>query len=595
MNDKQNPEQNFEDMFKKNAKGNASNFRTLMGMYRDSKLNLFLSIIFFVIKHSPALIIPIITANVINIATQPSKHSLQELWVYGIVLAVLLLQNIPINILHIAYLSKAIRSVEADLRSAIAKKLQVLSISYHKELRSGKLQSKVLRDVESVAFLSRQLFLTVIPVVVNGVVAVAVTSSKSLTVTMFFIVSLPVSVLLICFFRKRIRATNASFRQEIEEMSANVSEMVEMIPVTRAHGLEDVEIERISSQLEKVKTSGYRLDIVTAFFASSSWVTFQAFQVICLMFTSVLAYKGNIPIGDVVMYQSYFGMLLMQVSNTINVYPEMAKGFESIKSISEILTAEDVEDNRGKTKVKTLSGRVTFEDVCYKYPSGDKEVLNDFSLDVKAGECIAFVGESGAGKTTLLNLVIGFLKPSSGKVLLDGADITTLNLKSYRQHIAVVPQNTILFSGSIKDNITYGLSDVSDEKLQQVINMANLRDFVYRLPNGLDTLIGEHGGKLSGGQRQRIAIARALIRDPKIIVLDEATSALDSISEQRIQKAMESLINGRTTFVVAHRLSTIKNASRIVVVKDGICSEFGTYEELMSRKGEFYKLKSLQA
>jgi len=195
----------------------------------------------------------------------------------------------------------------------------------------------------------------------------------------------------------------------------------------------------------------------------------------------------------------------------------------------------------------------------------------------------------------VLNLVIGFHLADGGKVLLDGNDMREIDLRTYRKHLAVVPQTSILFSGTIRENITYGNEHVSDEELERVIKAANLTDLMESLPNGVDTMVGEHGGKLSGGQRQRIAIARALIRDPEVIVLDEATSALDSISEKLIQEALENLTKGRTTFIVAHRLSTIRDADKIAVLADGHCVEYGTFEELMARKGEFYRMKMIQS
>jgi len=222
-------------------------------------------------------------------------------------------------------------------------------------------------------------------------------------------------------------------------------------------------------------------------------------------------------------------------------------------------------------------------------------VLNGLDLKVKKGETIAFVGESGAGKTTIMNLIIGFNRPTSGRLTIDGHDIETLDLHEYRTHISVVPQNTVLFSGSIRDNITYGSRNISEEKLMEAVRMARLEGVIENLPNGLDTSIGEHGSKLSGGQRQRISIARAIIRNPSVIIFDEATSALDSETEREIQAAIESLSKGRTTFVVAHRLSTIRNADKIAVMKNGVCVEFGSYDELMEKKGEFYSLKALQS
>ncbi|MCD8501175.1 MAG: ATP-binding cassette domain-containing protein [Bacillaceae bacterium] len=230
----------------------------------------------------------------------------------------------------------------------------------------------------------------------------------------------------------------------------------------------------------------------------------------------------------------------------------------------------------------------------FHYHDTTKHVLNNVNIDVKGGECIALVGESGAGKSTILSMLVGFYKPTTGRILVDGIPLDELHLQSYRQKIAVVPQNTVLFSGSIRENITYGLSNVTEEQLQKVIEMANLRDVIDEMPNGIETFIGEHGNKLSGGQRQRIAIARAIIRNPQLILLDEATSALDNKSEFRIQEAIRELIKGRTTFIVAHRLSTIRDADRIIVMKNGQCVEIGTYEELIAKKGEFYQLKQMQ-
>ncbi|URZ05642.1 ABC transporter ATP-binding protein [Clostridium felsineum] len=289
------------------------------------------------------------------------------------------------------------------------------------------------------------------------------------------------------------------------------------------------------------------------------------------------------------MYQGYLGTIIGQVSSVINVYPIIVKGIESINSVGEIILVNDIENNKGKKKLKDVYGEFSFRNVGFKYKDSTKPILKEFNLNVKKGETVAFVGESGAGKTTLLNLIIGFNKVTSGSIVVDGIDINKIDLRSYREKIAVVPQNTMLFSGSIKDNITYGLSNVSEEKLQKVIEYANLENVIKRMPKGIETIIKERGHNMSGGQKQRIAIARAIIREPNIIILDEATSALDNVSEFMVQKAINNLIKDHTTFIVAHRLSTIKNADHIVVLKGGKCVEEGTYEELVSRKGQFYK------
>ncbi|MWC30286.1 ABC transporter ATP-binding protein [Paenibacillus sp. MMS18-CY102] len=571
-----------------------SPLRFLFTLYQGNRMNLAISLVFFMIKHSPIFILPIVTANMINIATNPAAHSTRELWINFIVLGVSIIQNIPTQHFHVSFMSRAVRHVEAGLRSALVRKLQQLSINYHRELQAGMLQSKVLRDAESIEGLSKQLMMSFLPSIINIIIACILTARNSWTVSMFFLMTIPASVLVIHLFRRNIRRTNKEFRKEIEQMSSRVSEMVEMIPVTRAHGLEKVEIAKMDNTLRSLQGKGYRLDITEAFFGSSNWVLFQLFQVCCLLFTIYLAYHGKIPVGDVVMYQGFFGMILGSITSLLNVYPNIAKGFESIHSIREVLRSQEIEDNTGKLKLTNVSGEFSFRDVKLVYPGNEHHVLDGVTLDVRAGECIAFVGESGAGKSTVLNLVTGFLMPTAGQVLVDGIDLAAVDLSRYRKRLSVVPQTTILFSGSIRDNITYGLKNIAEEQIQQVVEMANLREMIERLPQGLDTMVGEHGGKLSGGQRQRIAIARALIRDPRVIILDEATSALDNQSEHHVQKAMQQLIKGRTTFIVAHRLSTIRDADRIAVMKQGRIVEVGTFDELMANKGEFYNLKQLQ-
>lgn len=257
------------------------------------------------------------------------------------------------------------------------------------------------------------------------------------------------------------------------------------------------------------------------------------------------------------------------------------------------MTSYDEEDYTGKNPVDHIKGAVEFRHVTYQYPEASEPVLKDFSLKAEPGETIALVGESGAGKSTVLNMLIGFMRPDSGEILLDGENMRNLDFRSFRRHLAVVPQETILFSGTVRQNITYGSADVTEEELWQVLKAANLDEVVKNLPQGLDTNLGEHGGRLSGGQRQRISIARSLLRKPDIILWDEATSALDNISERKVQQAFEKLSKGKTTFIVAHRLSTIRNVKKIMVMKAGQCVEEGDYETLMEKKGVFWEMQGM--
>ncbi len=568
---------------------------TLITLYKGNYHKFVLAVVFFFIKHACVWVLPIVTANIINDITTGNPDTVRNLIFYTVLMAVLISLNVPMNYLYTDYKSQATRYAETGLRKALIRKLQELSISYHVETQSGRLQSKIMRDVEAVEGLSTQMFLSILNIALNIIVALAVTVTKSLVVFLFFLVTTPIAAVTMVSFRNIMRRRNSEFRREMEETSARVMEMVELIPVTRAHALEEEEVNKMSGQLFAVAEKGYKLDLIQALFGSVGWAIFQIFQIVCLAFTGYLAFKGNIQAGDITLYQSYFATIVNQVSAIISLVPTIAKGIESVNSIGEVLLSEDVERNEGKCAIEKVDGAFSFQNVTFKYHDGERNILDGLNLEVKQGETIALVGESGAGKSTILNMVIGFYLTDGGKLLLDGRDLREIDLRTYRKYLAVVPQTSILFSGTIRDNITYGCSDVTEEQLEEVIKAANLKELIDSLPKGLDSMVGEHGGKLSGGQRQRISIARALIRDPRVIVLDEATSALDSISEKLIQEAVNNLTRGRTTFIVAHRLSTIRDADRIAVIAQGKCVEYGTYEELMARKGEFYQLKMIQS
>jgi ATP-binding cassette subfamily B protein len=266
-----------------------------------------------------------------------------------------------------------------------------------------------------------------------------------------------------------------------------------------------------------------------------------------------------------------------------------------VRSIAEVLEEPDVEFNQDKRVLHRVDGRLTLEHLGFTYPGDPSPALEDLDLEIARGETVAFVGPSGSGKSTLLNLVLGFVRPTQGRILLDGIDTSELDLRQVRGFFSVVPQESVLFEGTVRENVAYGMSEVSDERLEDVLRDANAWDMVRELPDGWDTVVGQRGARLSGGQRQRLAIARALIRDPRLLLLDEATSALDSEAESAVQEALERLRAGRTTLVVAHRLSTIRSADRIVVLDHGRIAEIGNHEQLVQAGGLYARLVRAQA
>ncbi len=582
----------YDYLFKKNTK-KKSNF-IIKALKRNVK-PIILSLLIYIIKAAPVYVIPLLTADIINVVTNQSANALTRIIIDAIVIFLLLLENIPMNALYHKISDNILRKTGAGIRSSVVRKLQQLSISYHKEIESGKMQTKFIKDIDSSEVLLNTIIKHIIPAFINLIIAICIAIAKSGIVTLFFIVVIPFNVLLTQMFRKKIRTNNRSYRREMENISSQMTVMLEMIPVTKAHGLEEQEIKNMNEEIFELKNKALKVDRTNAFFNSFAWCLSNFLSCSCLIFTAILCLTGKfgIEVGDVVLYQSLFSQINGNIQGIINMIPQITQGSESLSSINEIMNANDVEDNENKEILKKIDGDIEFRNVYYNYPNNNECIIKNFNLSVKKGECIALVGKSGSGKTTIINMIIGFLLANQGEIFIDGKSLKEINLSEYRHFISVVPQNAILFPGTIRENITYGLTNYDEETLAKVIEQANLKEFIDSLPNGLDYSLKEHANNLSGGQKQRITIARALIRNPSILIFDEATSALDSISEYKVQEAISKSIQGRTTFIVAHRLSTIRNADRIIVMDDGLIVENGTYDELMNKKGYFYELKEL--
>lgn len=590
---KKNGIPDVEWLFSEDGKKQDKKDRFLQKLLRRDWWKLICTTLIYLLQAAPTWIMPLVTSDVIDLITYRPADYAMRLVIDGALLAVVIGQNVFTTVWRSSILNRWIRSTTAEIKSGVIRKLQRLAITYHKEIEEGKIQSKFLRDIDGVEGYYRSFLTYFIPNFVGALVSVGIAIVRSPIVTVFFAIVIPMDVLLMWAFRKRIRKDNFVFRKENEKLSSKLTTTLQMLTLTKAHGLVSMEETEVNAKISAVTQAGLKLDKTNAWFGSFAWVMSQLLACLCLFFCVMLALKDVITAGEVVLFQSLFASISASVLSLVNVYPSLTAGKEAVHSLSEIVCAEDIEKDDGRLPVPRVQGAIDFEHVSYRYPGEEKEVVKDFHLSVKKGERIAIVGGSGSGKSTVMNLIVGLISPTSGRILVDGIPLSEMPMQSYRRFLSVVPQNSILFSGTIRENITYGMGRYSAKALSRAVEDADIAEFLPSLPQGLDTQVGEHGDKLSGGQKQRVSIARALIRNPRILILDEATSALDNVAEYHVQKAVDRLVKERTTFIVAHRLSTIRGADKIVVMEEGKIVETGTYEELTALGGKFSELERL--
>ncbi len=557
----------------------AARWRKLIGIF-----------IVYLIKASPAWLLPIVTAVMIDLAAGNDPKKGAKLLFYFIFIVLLTLQNIPTHILYSRMLSSVMRGISLQLRTDLCRQLQRLSLLYHHKASIGKLHSKVIRDIEIVEQTPRVLAEQIFGFLCQVTIALIAIAIRKPIALLFFLILVPIAVIIRKTFSEKINKSAKSYRYAIETMSSSMNDMLNMIPITRAHGLEEFEVSQIDSKISNVFKKGLYFDTLSAVFGSTAWVIMSVIHITFIAGSAFACMKGFISVGDIVLFNSIFLVLTGQTLVVIGTLPQLSQAAESIDSIYEVLESPDLEVNSGKKLFDKVHGRFEFMNINYRYPGTNQHALNEFTLTVEPGQSVAFVGPSGAGKSTILSLALGFIRPNTGKLLIDGRDIMEMDLRTYRKFVGVVTQESIFFSGSIFENVSYGDKDTSPQEVIDALKAADAWDFVEALPGGIYTNLGADGLKLSGGQMQRLAIARVVIRDPKVIILDEATSSLDVESEERVRAALERIMKNRTTFIVAHRISTIKNVERIVILKNGRISGHGSPLELLENDNFYSRI-----
>lgn len=485
-------------------------------------------------------------------------------------------------------------NIETDMRQELFRHLQTQSFEYYDNQKTGKLISRLTTDLFEISEVAHHgpedVFITIMTLV--GSFLLMLNMHVQLAVATFALI--PLITIALVFFNKKMTKVNTQIYDNLGEFNAGVEASVSGIRVTQSFANETFEHKRFDGLSEIYRQSKILFYKVMAISSAYNYFLIRLINLFALIFGAYYVIRGELTNGQFVgfiLLSNVFVRPIEKVNTMIESYP---KGIAGFKRLTEELDKEPtIKDKPGARAVQSLQGDIVYHDVSFSYADATK-VLNHINLSIKAGETIAFVGQSGSGKTTLCNLLPRFYEVTEGAITIDGINIQEMTLASFRQQIGTVQQDVFLFPGTIRENIAYGKLDATEEEILKAVKLAHLEKVIDQMTDGLDTVIGERGVKLSGGQKQRVAIARMFLKNPPILILDEATSALDTETEQVIQESLNSLADGRTTLIIAHRLATIKHATRIIVVSEKGILEEGTHEELMAKRGHYRALHDAQ-
>ncbi|HSV74383.1 MAG TPA: ABC transporter ATP-binding protein [Chthonomonadales bacterium] len=565
-----------------------SNLRRLLGYLRPYRPRVIAAVFFMVVVTLSALPMPRITQYMLDVVL-PQKQLEALKWIFWGILALYLGRCIASFLLNYLLGWLGQRFI-FDLRFQSYRHLNRLSLSYYDKRQTGKIMARVIDDINIIQYMITGGFVTLITDILTLVVVLPVLFWMDWRLAAMGVVIVPTYVVIYKLFLKRIRRLSELLREKWDALSGALHEKIAGISVVKAFVREDYETERFMLTVQDNFTLGMTQAKINRVLGLCVAVISAGGTGLIYWLGSIYVFRREVQVGELMAFTAYLGYLYGPALRLVDFNIQAQWAGAAIDRVFEVLdTRPEISDSPSSVAIRQMRGEVEFRAVQFGY-SAEAPVLRDINLHVQPGEVVAIVGPSGAGKTTLVNLIARFYDVVGGQVLIDGVDVRGIKLESMRRQIGYVSQESLLFSVTLKENIAYGSHDATDEQILQAAHDADLNDVISELPDGIETKIGEDGIKLSVGQKQRLAIARAALTNPRILILDDATSALDSRTEARVQESLERIMKGRTSFIIAHRLSTVVNADRIVVMEGGRIVDVGSHAELVARPGVYRNL-----
>lgn len=566
-------------------------FRRFISYYKPYKLLFGLDMGASLLIALIGVLYPIVTREMLNDLIPSKNYKL--IIIYGSVLLLIYFVRMLLNYFVQYYGHVMGVRMQARMRSDMFAHLEKLPYSFYDNHETGKIMSRMTNDLMDISELAHHGPENLIISGISVIIAFIYLSTINIWLTLIIFACVPFLLIITMSLRGKMKDAFTRSRQNVAVINAALESSISGIRITKAFDNSEKEKEKFEEgNMEFVASRAQAYDAMGKFHSSTVFVT-DVFNVVILIAGGLFLYNGVINFGD---YSAFFlsvNLFISPIMTLINFMEQFQNGITGFERFAEIMDTEPEADSEGASDAGVLSGEIEFESVTYSYAEG-AEVLSDVSFKVKKGETFALVGPSGGGKTTICHLIPRFYPVEKGDILIDGKSIKGMTMSSLRRNIGIVQQDIYLFNSSIRDNILYGRLDATEEEVVEAAKRANIHDYIMTLENGYDTVIGERGVKLSGGQKQRLSIARVFLKNPSILILDEATSALDNATEILIQNSLDELAVGRTTIVVAHRLSTIKNANTIAVVSDGRILESGSHNELLEKGGAYAELYKKQ-